>query len=268
MTGVDNQSFALSELGDPDKVTDKWLVEHARQLTQEADERDIHLRLIGSIGFRNLCDETLHQDMLNREIGDIDFVGLKSEKGDIREMFEDIGYTIDKDVLLGTEGSRFVFYDSNHEIDIFLDGISMCHSLDLRDRLTVNPNSVCLNPSDLLLEKAQIVDINEKDLKDILLLFLEYSVTENNEGINQSYILDLLSNRWGFYYTVTQNLNKVIRYAERSPLNSDQVTLIKSRVDNLLDALRTEPKSLRWRFRSKIGTRIKWYEQVGKKHRN
>jgi hypothetical protein len=175
---------------------------------------------------------------------------------------------MDKDVLMGSGGKRFVFFDEQHEIDIFLDGISMCHDLDLRDRLDVGPMDIALNPGDLLLEKAQIVDINEKDLKDLSLLLLEYPLTDEDDGINQPYILDLLSSDWGFYYTVTQNLEKVTKYASRSALDPDQVKRIDTRVDDLLAALEAEPKSLRWKLRSKVGTRLKWYQDVGQKHRD
>lgn len=253
---------------EPDEITSEWFIEHAKRLGNEAYERDIHLRLVGSISFRILCDETLHRDVLDREIGDIDFVGLKSEKKRIREMFSDAGYTMDKDVLMGSGGSRFVFFHDEHEIDIFLDGIDMCHNLDLRDRLDVGPSDIALNPADLLLEKAQIVDINEKDLKDLALLFLEHPLADDDSGINKPYVLNLLSKHWGFYYTVSQNLSKVKDYADRSPLDKDQVGLIESRINDFLTSLEEEPKSTRWKLRSKVGTRIKWYEDVGQKHRD
>ena len=183
-------------------------------------------------------------------------------------MYDDAGYTMDKDVLMGTEGSRFVFYDDAHEIDIFLDGVNMCHNLDLRDRLDVGPSDIALNPADCFLEKAQIVDINEKDLKDLSLLLLEYDLTSDDTGINEPYITALLGRHWGFYYTVTQNLEKITQYAERSPLGDDQVALIESRVADLREAIEAEPKSLRWKLRSKVGTKVKWYEDVGQKHRD
>lgn len=268
MADTENRDASSLEFEEPDEITSEWFIEHANRLGQEANARGIHLRLVGSIAYRILCDETLHRDVLEREIGDIDFVGLKREKAAIREMFNDAGYTMDKDVLMGTEGSRFVFYDDAHEIDIFLDGIKMCHNLDLRDRLDVGPSDVALNPGDCFLEKAQIVDINEKDLKDLSVLLLEYSLTEDDSGINRPYICSLLASDWGFYYTVIQNLDKITQYADRSPLEDDQVALIKSRLADLREAIEAKPKSLRWKLRSKVGTKVKWYEPVGQKHRD
>lgn len=268
MAGIDNHTTSNLEFEEPDEITSEWFIEHAKRLSTEANRRGIHLRLVGSIGFRVLCDGTLHGDVLDREIGDIDLVGLKSEKAKIREIFNDVGYTMNKDVLMGSEGNRFVFYDDKHEIDIFLDGINMCHNLDLRTRLDVGPSDIALNPADLLLEKAQIVDINEKDLKDLSLLFLEYPLTDEDSGINQAYIVDLLSKYWGFYYTVTQNLAKVKNYVDRSPLDMNQVNLIESRVDDLMEAIEEEPKSHRWKLRAKVGSRMKWYQDVEQKHRD
>ena len=64
--------------------------------------------------------------------------------------------------------------------------------------------------SDLLLQKLQIVQINDKDLKDAMLLFLAAPVGDGDQNmINQKYIGKLLSDDWGFYFTSTANLQKI-----------------------------------------------------------
>lgn len=243
------------------------LLDRAHELIDTAADRDVDLRLVGSGGFRELTDASVHRNQFEREMGDIDLVGRSADADAIRELFENFDYEIDKDLLLAGWGNRYVFYGGDHEVDVFLDEISMCHTLDLRDRLTIGPNSYALAPADLLLEKAQIVEINEKDLKDITLLLMELPLTEDDTGVNHAYMADLLAQDWGFYHTVTTNLRKVEHYLDRTPITDDDRTHVTNQLSTLLDHIESEPKSLKWKLRAKIGERVQWYTEVEEKHR-
>lgn len=255
-------------------IANEILIEEAKRLIDAAKEEGITLRLVGSIGFRMLCrnHRSLHADGFERDIGDIDLVGYKRDHDQIQLLFKEDGYKVDQQILIAGWGGRLVFYGSSddleYEVDVFFDKIDMCHELDLRDRLECGPHGYALNPSDLFFEKAQIVEINEKDLKDIATLFLEFPLTKDDSGINREYIPDLLSRDWGFYYTVTNNLSKVKRYAERtSVLSSAQADTIVERITDLETAIDTHEKSLRWKLRSLPGDRIRWYTKVDEKNR-
>jgi hypothetical protein len=104
----------------------------------------------------------------------------------------------------------------------------------------------------------------QKDLKDCLVLIRSHDVGETDEEtINAKYIAKLLSNDWGFYYTATTNLKKVKDSLGNYPaLTKDDKEPVKKRIDKLIDYIEKEPKSVRWKFRAKIGTRTKWYNEV------
>ena len=59
-----------------------------------------------------------------------------------------------------------------------------------------------LSLSDLLLTKMQIVEVNEKDLLDVVAIFIDYDVVDNEQGINFQYISKLTSNDWGLQKTL------------------------------------------------------------------
>lgn len=69
--------------------------------------------------------------------------------------------------------------------------------------------------TDLLLEKMQIVEIDLKDLKDTVALLLEHDLAEKDGGVEEidcGRLCQLLCADWGFYHTVTENLDKVLEF--------------------------------------------------------
>ena len=93
-------------------------------------------------------------------------------------------------------------------VDVFYDRLDMCHNLDFKGRLELDSPTIPL--ADLLLEKMQIVKINEKDIKDSMVLLRAHNLASSGrEDIDAEYVSELLSKDWGFYYTVTTNLNKI-----------------------------------------------------------
>jgi hypothetical protein len=122
-----------------------------------------------------------------------------------------------------------------------------------------------------LLEKMQIVEINLKDFKDTIVLMLEHPLSHQQPGaksIDVDYIIDMMRQDWGFYYTFTTNLKRVPEYlSEFSSIGDDQRSLIQDRINELLGAIETAPKTLGWKMRAKIGTRSRWYQEVSEKAR-
>jgi hypothetical protein len=96
-----------------------------------------------------------------------------------------------------------VFYDDEHsqQVDIFIDRMQMCHNIDFRSRVYIDERT--LSPACLLLTKMQIVEVNKKDLLDVVALFIDYDVEEDNRGINSQYISRLASNDWGYIRRLT-----------------------------------------------------------------
>jgi len=59
-------------------------------------------------------------------------------------------------------------------VDVFLDKFRMEQSLDFRQRLRLD--DVTIPITDLLLTKLQIVELNEKDLKDIVAILEDHEL--------------------------------------------------------------------------------------------
>jgi hypothetical protein len=130
------------------------------------------------------------------------------------------------------------------------------------DRLEVDCPSIPL--AEMLLEKMQIVQINEKDIIDTIMLLLEHVLGDkDNETINIKRVAGLCSNDWGLWRTTTMNLDKVRQLAQNyEQLTSEQKGRIDSQVKAALARINQEPKSLAWRLRARVGDRVKWYKDV------
>ena len=81
------------------------------------------------------------------------------------------------------------------KVDVFFDRLDMNHIIDFKNRLELDFPTISL--ADLLLEKMQIVQINEKDIKDTIILLREHPVEDpDKETINANYVASLLAEDW------------------------------------------------------------------------
>ncbi len=241
------------------------LVQLARGIVEKAENVGIPLRVLGACAFRIHCKNFNHLfGDLDRPITDIDFASLRNYSNKLLDFFQKLGYNPNQRIIGFYGRTRHVYYAPNDslQIDVFMDGLEMCHTIDLRSRLFVDKPTI--PPADLLLEKLQIVKINEKDLKDMLVLFREHDVSDSDvDAINSSYITKLLSNDWGFYYTAMMNLGKLGSYMSSFAKfsESDRADVMK-KISELQRDLQNAPKSMKWKFRAKIGTSKTWYHEV------
>jgi len=184
----------------------------------------------------------------------------------MKKLFADLGYVpmVSMALLFGTGKNRAIYKDESHNrsVDVFFDKLEMCHTLEFKNRLELDYPTIPL--SDLLLQKIQIIKINEKDIKDIIILLREHQVGEfEKETVNINYIARLLSKDWGFWYTVTLNLDKTKEFlAEYKNLADADRKDVETKLDNILKRIEDEPKSIQWKLRSKVGTSKKWYTEV------
>lgn len=234
-------------------------------LLHREENRDIIMRLIGALAFSTRCPKFNHlQASLGRSFSDIDFASYRRFSRRIIDFLQKCGYEEDTRVTQLLGESRLLFYDHENKrhIDVFLDELRFSHTIPLRGRL--EKEEVTIPLAELFLEKMQIAKINEKDLIDTIMLLREYEFGTTDENlINLTIILDLLSKDWGFWKTVTDNLLNLKTYISKyTKLPSDDGEIVKMRIDFVLKAIEETPKSLKWRLRSRIGTKVKWYQDV------
>jgi hypothetical protein len=244
---------------------EKLMKSEGERIVSEGKKRDLHLRLLGAIAFQSHCPKfSFLTTRLNRVLSDVDFAAYGKESGRITAMMRELGYE-DQPMVTALWGDRRTIWDNRSNgmhVDIFFDKLEMNHVVSFEDRLDMDPLTISL--VDMLLEKMQIVHINEKDIVDTAMLLREHNVGEAGpETIETRYIGKLLSSDWGFYYTFTTNLRKVReRLREYRELGDEDRADIIAKIEKLLKIIEDEPKTMAWKLRARVGVSRKWYRDV------
>jgi hypothetical protein len=234
------------------------LLDEAVRIIGSARDKGIVLRLIGSCGIR------LHSHgPTELGIKDIDIITYRDYVPSLKTFFSSFGYVADKRILAlhGTE--RQIYYDTvrNIEIDVFVDRLRMCHTIDFKGRLELDYPTATV--TDLLLGKTQIVKLTERDVKGIVVLLRDHDLGQGeNEMVDLQYLAQLFSSDWGFYYTFTTNLQGISKRLDELPLQTDEKREISEKITTILRAIEKEPKTRGWKMRAAIGSRRKWYSEV------
>lgn len=238
----------------------------AGRLIDHARAQGVILRVLGAIAFKHRCPRFAHlQDALGREYTDIDFAGYGKQVREIRAVLASRGYVEDEMVYVESEGSRLVLdHPQTHlHVDVFLDKLEFCHTIPFAGRLEVDSYTIPL--AEMLMQKMQIVEINEKDIVDTIMLLLEHPLGDTDgETINISRVAAVCARDWGWWRTLTMNLRKVEQMAASYPqLSDEEKARVAEQVSDSLARIEAEPKSLGWRMRARVGDRKKWYRDVG-----
>ena len=240
-----------------------WAAVHdeAVALVGEAAARGQVLRLVGSTGIRLHCPPAAAAlDRLGRPAKDIDVVCRHEDRKGLRRLLEDRGWRVDRDLLVAMEGRRYAFSHPGRglELDVFVDRMEFCHTIELRDRLAARELTVPVE--DLLLQKLQIVRQTVTDRMDTAALLATHPVGEGDpsEAIDPAYVARLLARDWGFHHTATANLAAL----RDEVAGNGSAGTVRGRVDALLGAIEAAPKSVRWRARARVGERMQWWQDV------
>ena len=245
-------------------------VEEAQKIAKTAQASGLTLRVLGATAFRLHCPNHVKVHIaMQRTLSDIDFAAYGKDEEQIEKFFENgLHFQSERRKAALTPGlfvGRHIYEDphSGLHVDIFLDRLNMCHVVNFHNRLHVDSPTIPL--AELTLEKVQIVTLNEKDIKDMLMLLAAHPVGDHDgETINGKYIAELLSKDWGFYYTTSLNLEKIRNGLPRYQhlFEPDDVTHIQEGITTLLGMIEGAPKSLKWKARAAIGPRVQWYNDV------
>ncbi len=236
-----------------------------QRILKASEEGGILLRVIGSLAFQMHCPTYGYlQAALGRTYTDIDFAAYSRQAKAIQEMMIALGYRENREVFLVSEGQRAIFEHPQIglHVDVFYEKLDFCHTISWKDRLEADSPTIPL--AELLLEKMQIVQINEKDIIDTIMLLLEHPLgNTDHETINIERVAALCAADWGLWRTTTMNLDKVRRLAHTYPqLTAEQKARVEQQVQDCLARMEREPKSLAWRLRARVGDRVKWYKDV------
>ena len=236
-----------------------------KRIIKASDDAGVLLRVIGSLAFQMHCPKYGYlQQAMGRAYTDIDFAAYTKQQKAIQTLMAKLGYVDNQEVFIVSGGERSIFDRSEIglHIDIFWEKLDFCHIIRWTSRLEVDSPTIPL--AELLLEKMQIVQINEKDIIDTIMLLLEHPLGDHDqETINIKRIAELCAADWGLWRTVTMNLEKVRVIAQGyDQLTPEQKASVNSQVQKAVLRIEQEPKSMAWRLRSRVGDRVKWYKEV------
>src|SRR4030042_838525 len=187
------KDIPMEEYPKPEEYFDE-----ARRLTEAAQREGLILRVMGPIAlhfyFPDYVDLYRRMERLGERVfTDIDYASYGKNRGKMVSFFDSQGYQVEKRALMLSGGARHIYFSERIPmVDVFFDQLNYNHPIQYKGRLEIHP--YCVSLTDLLLQKLQIVKINDKDIKDILLLLLAATVGESDHGmVNARYVAALMA---------------------------------------------------------------------------
>lgn len=235
-------------------------------------ERGVQLRVLGGAAVALRAGPRTPPALL-RPVNDLDLAVAEGEGRRVGEVLLSGGMVALSERFNALHGHRrLVFVDTENaalKVDVFVGDLEMCHTVPLRERLECDP--LTLTPTDLLLSKGQIVQLTAKDRLDLYCLLWNHELAAGGRTtgaepphpavIDTGYIAELCARDWGWWRTLTANLQACRQTLPEIELGDAEGELITGRLIALEQALAAGPKSLRWRARSRVGERVRWYEE-------
>ncbi len=232
----------------------------ALRLIEGATAEGVPLRLVGGLAVRVLCPDFPPR---LREHQDLDLASVGRARPRLTSFLIERGLEPDRR-FNALYGHKQLFFAASEgpAVDVVIDRLDMCHVLEFKDRIDRMP--LTLDVADVLLSKLQIVELTAKDAQDVLYVLSAYEVRPGDEAgtIGLDRITQLLADDWGWWRTVTMNLDRLRELAEGEggrilprggrfePLA--QIELLRLAADEA-------PKSVRWKIRARVGERKRWY---------
>ena len=234
--------------------------EEALRIVKEGDAQGILLRLLGGMAIRMHSPSATHR-ALARSYPDLDFATPVKRSQKVEALLVGMGYEPNKTFNLLNGDRRLLFYDGAHgrQIDVFVGHFEMCHRLPITERISLDPLTLPL--AELLLTKLQIVQMNEKDIRDICALMIDHPFGDaDTEMINLPRVDQMCDDDWGLWKTVTLSLEKVQDFLSTYPLEPDDKATLEQRLAQLRQSLDESPKPLKWKMRARIGDKMPYYD--------
>ena len=160
-------------MGEQDRAERDKFENELKRIIKASDDSGIILRVIGSLAFQMHCPKFGYlQQAMGRAYTDIDFAAYRKQTKAIQELMSSLGYQENREVFIVSEGERAIYDkpEAGLHIDVFYEKLDFCHTIFWEGRLEVDSPTIPL--AEMLLEKMQIVQINEKDIIDTIMLLL------------------------------------------------------------------------------------------------
>src|SRR5579859_7526168 len=201
-------------------------IDESRRLVDAANARSLTVRLLGGVAVH--LQAPAEGPLLPRPIGDIDITTRRGNRAGVTQVLTEAGYQPDE-MFNALHGSRrMLFYDevNGRKLDVFVGEFSMCHPIPIAERLERHPLTVPL--AELMLTKLQIVELTERDQRDIYNLAFHHPLSDGGSpGIEADYIAELCARDWGLWRTSKRTIDRCLANASAYSLPADAQTLIE-----------------------------------------
>jgi predicted regulator of Ras-like GTPase activity (Roadblock/LC7/MglB family) len=238
------------------------VADEARLIVTTGRDRKLMLRVMGEVGIRMRCPvaETLLPPP--PEVEQILEMACRSNQArQIEAVLEGLGYVPNKrfNMLYGSERQRFAHPDTKLFVEVFFDRLVSYHTLDFSERLHMEEFTLPL--ADLLSAELLNVEAGERTFRRIFAVLHDHDLGGPGqfELVDATAVVALCAEDWGWYKTVSMNLEKCIEAASTFYQGPDLETF-DHRAGRLRQMIEEAPKSLRWQMRARIGESRRWYE--------
>jgi hypothetical protein len=233
-------------------------------LMRDLEQAGIHARLIGGLAIAARCQSAWAPSPLARSYSDLDIVVDRRGARILGAALTARGFVAAERFNMFNGRTRQLYQvPDGRDLDVFVESFKMCHELDLRNRLRIDP--VTLPLADLLLTKLQVAELTGKDVRDIVAITLDHSIDEDDGAIDVSRIAIVTASDWGWWKTVTDNLRAVSEHIGLLGLEQSAAQRATDTVTAIADRVERQPKSMRWKARARVGTRMPWREDPEQK---
>ena len=234
------------------------LLDEARQLVKAGADNGTTVRMLGGIAIAMRCPTALTPTFA-RQYSDLDAVVPSQQRNQVDQVAAEIGLEGDRAFNAQRGNERRCYHRADGlKLDVFVETFSMCHDVPLgANRLSLHDSTVPL--AELLLTKAQIVELTDKDASDLFVLFHDYDLSSDDTGVNEVRIGEICGQDWGLWRTVTGTLKQLEDAVAHINATAQERSLVTDRIERLLESMDTAPKSRKWKMRNRIGDRVQWY---------
>jgi hypothetical protein len=243
---------ATAPLADP--------VAEARRVIDAAREQGVTLRALGGVAVYMLSPG--HEPLLPRPLKDIDLVTARKQGAAAGRLLAELDY-VGAEMFNALRGSRRqLFHDpiNQRDLDIFVGEFTMCHTVPIAERLQLHPYTVPV--AELLLTKLQIVELGERDERDIYTLCHQHELGDDPaRTIDAAMIARLCADDWGLWRTCKGTIERSVADIGGYGLDAPARDRIVARLAELWQRIDEEPKTARWRRRNRLGERKRWYQE-------
>ena len=161
------------------------MVADALALLRDLSAAGVEARLMGGVGIA-VRSPSMHVHPLARSYDDVDVVTDRAGARLLHKVMPRARVRRGEQ-FNALQGSRRLLFGrapgaTIEKVDVFIERVEMCHTIELGERLRLHPTTLSL--ADLLLLKLQIVELNEKDVRDVAGLLLDHGVGRDEDVVN------------------------------------------------------------------------------------